>query len=734
MAATDYAEPVLAPTVGVDRAARDRALVALYTGASLLGSSLLFFVQPLIGRQLLPLAGGTPNLWNTAMVFFQAVLLAGYLFAHHTTRRLRARTHASVQVIVLALPLLVLPIAVPDGWTLTGQQPVLATLGVLAVMVGLPFFALSTSSPTLQRWFSLTDHPSAADPYFLYAAGNVGSLGALVAYPLLVEPHLSLVDQARWWAIAYGLFVAVSAGCAISVRRRPGRAQARSITLSAPVANSRRARWVFWAMVPSALMLAVTRHLTADVASFPLLWIIPLVLYLLTFIVAFGARADRLLGPTNRVVRLGVIPLAMTFVGPLAGIGQLLVVHLGWFLAAALLAHLRLSHDRPPADRLTEFYAWISVGGVVGGAFIALLAPLAFDRVLEYPIVVGLALLVTARPRAHRATDRRNWAAPAAAGLAALLAVLLLSDGRLTSAVLFVAAAGLVAHRWLPAPRSYAGLIGATLVLATVVGSGTALHRDRSFFGVYAVREVDDGFHELAMGTTIHGRQQFGPDGPSRTPASYYHPSGPLGTTFADMEPGAEIGVVGLGAGEIAAHGRAGDRVTFYEIDPTVVEIASDPALFTYLRDTAAEVEIVVGDGRLALEAGDDRYDVLLVDAFSSDAIPVHLMTVEAVGSYLDHVDDGGVLMMHVSNRFFDLRPVVGRIADELGVGARVQAYSPDPDARADGAASSIWMVLATDPEALADYTADAGWSPAPIGGSLWTDDHANVLGALTAF
>ncbi len=731
MAATDIADPVIAPTVAVGRATRDRALVALFTGASLLGSSLLFFVQPLIGRQLLPLAGGTPNLWNTAMVFFQAVLLAGYLFAHHSTRRLGAGTHAVVQVSLLALPLLILPVAVPDGWSLVDRDPVLATLAVLAVMVGLPFFALSTSSPTLQRWFSLTDHPSAADPYFLYAAGNVGSLAALVAYPFLVEPHLSLADQARWWAVGYGAFVVVSAGCALSVRRRPGRALGRSATLSPPVAVGRRARWVFWAMVPSALMLSVTRHLTADVASFPLLWIIPLVLYLLTFIVAFGARADRLLGPTNRLVRLGVIPLAMTFVGRLGGIGQLLLVHLGWFLAAALLAHLRLSHDRPPADRLTEFYAWISVGGVVGGAFIALLAPLAFDRVLEYPIVVGLALLVTVPAEARRGRARVG---ASAATLAALLALVMLSDGRLTSAALLVAAAGLVGLRWLPAPRSYAALVGATVVLATLVGAGTALHRDRSFFGVYAVREDGNGFHELTMGTTVHGRQEFGADGPSRTPASYYHRSGPLGTTFADLAPGAEIGVVGLGAGEIAAHGRAGDRVTFYEIDPTVVEIASDPELFTYLRDTAAEVEIIVGDGRLALEADQRRYDVLLVDAFSSDAIPVHLMTVEAVGSYLDHVEDGGVLMMHVSNRFFDLRPVVGTIANELGVEVRVQTYVPDPEARADGAASAIWMALAPDPAALAAYTPDAGWSPAPVGGSLWTDDHAHVLGALMGF
>ena len=337
------------------------------------------------------------------MVFFQAVLLGGYLFAHFSTSRIAPRWHAGIQVLVLTVPLLLLPIAVPGGRSLVGENAAFSTLSVLTIMVGLPFFALATSSPTLQRWFSLTDHPSAQDPYFLYAAGNIGSLSALVAYPLVVEPNLSLSAQARWWAIAYGAFVAVSAGCAVVVSNRPAvrtmAAASRSV-----VSWAQRLRWVFWAFVPSALMLSVTRHLTADVASFPLLWIIPLILYLLTFIVAFAVEPDRLLGPANVVVRIGSVLLVLLFVAPIGSTTQQLAVHLGWFFSAALLGHLRLSKDRPPPDSLTEFYAWISVGGVFGGAFIALIAPAVFTRVLEYPMVVGAALVMVVANQRGRAS------------------------------------------------------------------------------------------------------------------------------------------------------------------------------------------------------------------------------------------------------------------------------------------------------------------------------------------
>jgi hypothetical protein len=710
------------PAVRAPGSGAARVTAATFTLASFAGSSLLFLVQPMVGRLLLPRAGGTVSLWNTAMVFFQAVLLVGYLLAHLGTSRLGVRRHRWFHLALLGAPLAFLPLQVPAGWALdAGTNPVTATLDVLGVMVGVPFLALATSSPTLQRWFAATNHPNAANPYFLYAAGNVGSMASLLAYPLVIERTMGLRTQTTVFAGLYLAFLALTAACAVLVPRPTSATMAQAAPVgasSSTVPWSRRTQWVALAFVPSALLLGTTRFLTTDIASFPLLWVLPLVLYLLSFIVAFGGRdAAATARRASRVVVLGAVPLALGFTGRVPVVVAL-VLHLGWLFAAALLGHARLSADRPEASRLTEFYSWVSLGGVLGGGFTALGAPVLFTRVWEYPLAI-VATVALARGRTARWGHPAGWVA-AAAGVAAGAALLGRGEVQLATAALAVVL--LIAYSWRPAALAIA--LAAVMAVGTAVVPEAVLYRDRSFFGTYAVLEAADGTRLLQMGTTVHGSQR--PDRAGQ-PTTYYHPDGPLGDLFAgDREPLA-AGLIGLGAGEIAAYGRPGDHFAYYEIDPVVVRIAQDPALFTYLRDTRAEVEVVVGDGRLALAASADRYDVVVVDAFSSDAIPVHLLTEEALTTYLAHVGEQGLVVLHVSNRHFELAPVVGRLAAELGVSAAGQRYQPDAAAVATGATPSTWVALSASAAAIAAL--GSGWEPVAPSGPRWTDDYSNVLG-----
>lgn len=716
-----------------------RGLVVLFTVASFVGSTLLFLVQPLVAKLLTPLLGGTPDVWNTAMVFFQATLLLGYGVAHLGARWLRGR-QIPVQVIVVAVPLLALPLAVPAGWRLPdGTAPALWTLVVLAVTVGLPFLALSTASPTFQRWFSLSGHRHAADPYFLYAAGNVGSLLALLAYPLLLEPRLSTTDQSRLWSVGYLSFVLLTGTCAWALRRRPDAVAALAIAeagpSSAPLAPRLRLRLVAFAFVPSLLLLGVTRHLSTDIASIPLLWVVPLALYLLSFVLAFGRSPTRLIDLSGRTVALLAVPLAASFAASFDSVWLVLVPHLVFFLAATTLAHARLAELRPPADRLTEFYLWISLGGVLGGIAGALVAPAVFTSILEYPLALGLVVAMRpATSAARRHLDARGIA------IAGALVIGLGLAWRATGAaatpeaarmpVLFLALVGAGAYVALRSPRTFALAIGGVLLVAGLAEPNPTLDAERTFFGVHRVFEDDQGRHVLANGTTTHGMQD--PADPA-TPLGYYHPDGPIGDVFTSGvdAPARDVAVVGLGSGALAAYGRPGDTFTYYEIDPAVARIASDQAYFSYLADSAADTDIVLGDGRLSLERTEDLYDIVVLDAFSSDAIPIHLLTAEAVQDYLAHLRAGGVLAVHISNRYFDLAPVVSRLADAFGLSAVGRLDAPPPDQVDAGHWSSTWVALAADPAALSGLDPDDGWGalPAPEG-RLWTDDYSDLLGS----
>lgn len=738
--------PTISPGTG-------RGLVVVYSVTAGLGSALLFLVEPMMARQLLPLLGGSAAVWNTAMVFFQCALLTGYLVAHVAHRRFGAGRRLAV-VAVIAAGVVALPLTLPTWDPPTGGGQTWWVLGILAVSVGLPFVGLASLSPTLQQWFADTDHPHAGDPYFLYAAGNVGSVIGLVAYPSVVEPMLGLSGQRRWWSVAYGIALALVVACALLRRhhRRPGAAEVATADMAAGVTADMatgatvlhttapgwadRLRWVGLAAVPSGLLLGVTRHLSTDVAAVPLLWVLPLLAYLGTFVVAFRRGTP----PSSGLLRASLllsVPLVATMV---SGIGSALVavaIGLGGFTLLALVCHSCLAADRPGTDWITSYYLWISFGGAVGGISVALVAPVVFSRVTEYPLLVLAALVVVARTaRGGRVVgavpaDSSRRSRVGTASLVALVAVTCVVIARqgpehtdLMAQVLVVG--GAVVYVVARTPRRIAGALAALVVVAIVVDGRPGLTESRTFFGVYRVSVDDDGRHVFEHGTTIHGEQEFEP-APSTRPLTYYTTDSGVGRVLtaltSDPAP-LDVAVVGLGAGTLATYGRVGDHLDFYEIDGEVVRIARDPRLFTFLRDTEASVSTVVGDGRLELARSERELDLLVLDAFSSDAIPVHLLTAEAMDDYRRRLAPGGVIAVHISNRFFDLAPIVSRLGGEVGLEARRLSTSV-----------STWMLLSGDdaPVTVRREVDGPDWDVVTPDASvpLWTDDYSNLLSTL---
>jgi hypothetical protein len=932
-------------------------------------ATLLFLLEPMVGKMILPLLGGTPAVWNTCMVFFQAILLAGYAYAHATTSGLGPRKQAAFHLAVLVLPFFFFPLAVNRGLLEGGEEhPVFPLLLMLVVCVGVPLFVVCTSAPLLQKWFAGTAHPAARDPYFLYGASNLGSMIALLAYPVLVEPHWKLGEQTSWWIVGYTTLAALTAVCAVFVwRSRPaaaaaavepktldptgiraptaGEARGRGrdrrsagqiTTAPAAVAETppaardeaptwgRRLRWVLLAAVPSSLMLGATTYITTDIAAIPLLWVIPLALYLLSFILVFAhlnprvqtgllgvgalavsglvmvvaARASTDLGDRT-VERISWIAVRLAAVAALAlfllwihlthfdrrvkgilrvvaataaAVGLLIlagpyttsldttvrvclgicasglvlawwawdprsgdVLHRGMILAmpllvlalvffnesqlgriewrialhlvtlfvVAMVCHGELARDRPATRYLTGYYLWMSAGGVVGGLFNALVAPLIFNGIYEYSLVLVLAcvllpplggaresgwgrivdvslallmvviggVLIGCRVRDHDLLLDRLAAGPwgwelIALGLGLVLAVVAaLRGGRqgrvdrwldlLLPVGLAVLVVGLVwglqsnvawgrvvglaewAHLTpnrvflilylgVPAILCYTfversarfGLGLGALLLAIAFAGGLStwdrsppLFQKRSFFGVLKVEESDEKYQgeviraqSLVHGTTLHGKQFNDPNHPELDdyPSTYYHHTGPIGQVFgAYNEASKPFAVIGLGTGTMACYALPGQDVTFFDIDPIVRDLSfrDETARFTFVRHArqrGAHMHLELGDARVRMErlhlADKDKYHLLVVDAFSSDAIPIHLITREALEVYRQHMAPGGVICFHISNRHLDLKPVLANLARELGMAA---LYQSDDDNEDLGKTRSTWVVLA---------------------------------------
>jgi hypothetical protein len=725
-------------------------VVALFTVATFIAAALVFMVQPMVAKALLPTFGGAPQVWTAAMLFFQAALLGGYGYAHLTLRRLGPRRQAVLHGVVMLLPLLVLPVTLRGVPLTEGLSPALAVLAILALSVGAPYLVVASTSPLIQRWFSVTGHPHAGDPYFLYAAGNAGSVLGLLAYPLIVEPNLPIASQGLLWSIGYVGFVIACMACALVLRRSTARGVATAVEeqpgpeplpADRPTGR-RRLHWVVLAFVPSSLLLGVTTHVQTDIAAVPLLWAIPLSLYLVTFVIAFSPR--RPVGPTTLAWTLPflVVLTVLTFLRVLplplwATIG----IHELTFFVAALLAHTRLADDRPDPAYLTEFYLLLAVGGVLGGLFNALVAPVLFDQVIEYPMLLVAVLFL--RPRVPRTDPRAERVAKLTDVVTAAAVVLLLVAGLAYLPLTGPNAAGLWAAVvvigtlvFIRRPMRFAFAIGALLAV-TFLASSSSVFADRTFFGVNRVIDDGEGRHVYLSGATVHGVQRMAANG-GREPLSYYHPTGPAGQVFEHFSDPAngvhDVGLIGLGAGGLAAYNQPSQTFTFYEIDPVVIDIANDPALFTFLKDAPGTIEVVEGDGRLEMaKAPDGSYDVIVLDAFSSDAIPAHIVTREAFELYLSKLRPGGVILANVSNAYLDVRSVV--TASALANGMTGFARD-DGDlagiAEGDKEVSS-WVALSRDPEALAFLAEDDRWTPIEdLGpGALWTDDFSDILSVI---
>jgi hypothetical protein len=637
----------------------------------------------------LPTYGGSSAVWTTAIVFFQATLLAGYAWTHLTLSSLGLRRHAWLQmglvlaatVVLLTAPLAVPAFARPPDGVATGLW-----LGlVLAAIVGLPFFVLATASPTTQRWFAAV--PGASEPYRLFAASNAGSLIGLIAYPTLVEPNLDLPDQARLWSIGFAVFAAGTVALALIVRRSGHLSRGVvAATEARPVAR-RRAMWVLLAAVPAALLIGVTTNISTDIAAVPFLWVVPLTIYLATLILAYlrPEPIGRRLGSV--VLPVLALAVALRAIGAIdLSLWQSIGLLLATLAAAGLALHGRLAADRPSPVYLTSYSLHVALGGALGGVVTGIAAPLVFRVPVEGLLVIAAAVVMVAGA---------GWLR--LASMPSLVAVL-------------------VAVAW------------------SLIGSPNVIRADRSFYGVYRVDEPRPGLHVLVSGTTIHGRETF--DGPlAGEPLSYYHRVGPLGEVIESMQadlPAMRFGAVGLGAGAIAAYGRPTDTYRIAEIDPTVVEIARDPASFTFLADSAASIDVVVGDGRLDLETvAPGSFDLLVLDAFSSDTVPVHLLTVESFATSMRTLAPRGVIAVHISNRFIDLEPVVAAAARDLGFVAIIGSDLPPPEL-SDLADASQWVVVGRSFADLAGLVQGDRWRTAHADGRrAWTDRYSDLLGAL---
>jgi hypothetical protein len=692
------------------------------------------------------------------MCFFQTVLLVGYGYAHLSSQRLTLKQQTWLQGLLLCLPLPFLPIALrPEllqNWGLSpdASQPILWVLLALTLAVGLPFFVISTSAPLLQHWFSQTEHPHRQDPYFLYAASNSGSLLGLLCYPFILEPNLTLSQQGYLWGIGYSLFLLLSMGCALSCKPLQGKTSSHFSHFT-PAEGERltwrqQGWWVLLAFIPTSLLLGVTTYITTDIAAIPLLWALPLAVYLLTFVLAFARKP--LLSPELGQKLLPLTPLLTTALLLLLLLKVthptllILLLHLLGLGVLALAFHGELARSRPAATDLTRFYVCISLGGVLAGWFNALLAPLAFTTLLEYPLLllISLLLLKTLDPTPFASSPLR-LTLPLSFGL--VLGGLLMGwsgqawlaylPGTLISLGLWLLISWLLGFK--PLWLSFGCLLLVLLSQFSINSLGGILVSQRSFFGVYQVLQDPKGeYNTLLHGTTVHGRQNYNPSR-RREPLTYFTQSGPMGQVFtawaaqSQSRSTARVAVLGLGVGTLATYAQPGQDWTFYEIDPLVTQFAQNPSYFTFLADSLTSAKVISGDARLQMQAAPAAsYDLIVMDAFSSDAIPVHLVTKEALQLYLQKLSEQGWIVVNITNRHLDLTPVLARLAQELGLTAISQYDQHVSEAdKLTGKAASRWVVLSRQPQHLGTLQTNPRWKilTAPAGAPLWTDDFSNL-------
>ncbi len=721
---------------------RERYAKPLFLITILTGSFLLFLTQPMVARMALPRLGGAPAVWNSAMLVYQALLLGGYAYAHFLSR-LRPRRQAGVHLLIFALAALWLPIGLIGAILPQDVSPALWAPWFLLVSIGPLFFIVSAQAPLMQRWYALES--ARGDPYPLYAASNFGSFAGLLSYPLLVEPFMTLHQQSLMWTAGYALLILLVAGCALTI---PAAAVEETPAETGPAPErSLVLHWILLAAVPSGLMLSTTTHLTTDIVAMPLIWVIPLALYLLSFTIAFAARRRT----ANFIT--AIAPLILLICGGLAlsdGSQQpFFTGTLGLLLlfTIAVALHSELYRMRPAAGRLTHFYLAMAAGGVLGGIFCALAAPLLFDWAYEHPLLLlGAALLLPQEmfvPGAERMHPVLRY------GLIAL--AFLISWG---------------ASRWFYDPAgwwAFGGSVIVSLIALLYIGQrplfalclaalmlshagwerlqqSTEHARIRSYFGIYTLSEhASPHARTLTHGTTLHGVQDLDP-GMETEPTTYYARRSGIGDAMrmaaSSYDPPVRIGVVGLGAGTLSCYAQPGQDWRFFEIDPAIVRIARDSGRFTFLSRCAPQAKMVMGDARLSLaRQPPGSLDLIALDAFSSDAVPMHLLTREALEVYSRALSRKGLLMVHISNRYLDLEPVLAQAAKAGRWSAAIKTYSPDLDEPVPNLTVSVWVAMSRDPDTITMLKIVSGedahmWHDLHVrpGFSGWSDDHASIL------
>ena len=718
-----------------------------------LSAVLLFFVQPMFGKMILPLLGSAPNVWNTCIVFFQAMLLLGYIYAHKSISWLGVRRQATLHAVLLFLPLLFLPIAIPNGWfPPTDKNPVPWLLILMTISVGFPFLVVSANAPMLQKWFSSTSHKASEDPYFLYVASNLGSMLALIGYPFLIEQKLRLTDQSYFWTVFYLILVIFILTCAIFLWRSP------VLIAKSPSEESKnsllplnlKVKWILLSMVPSSLMLSVTTYLSTDIASVPLLWVVPLAIYLFSFVLVFAKKPLFSHELMVRIMPIMVLPVMIyIFSEQTKVIWLTFLLHLLTLFVASMVCHGELARTRPSTDHLTEFYLWISFGGFLGGLFNALVAPVIFKTVIEYPLALVLACLL--RPNLGSKTEspqekKLDFILPAVLGFFCFI----LFYGFHTfdmkpdwlSNLLTFGLPAILCYSFATRPIRFGIGIGLIIMISTLCINAKAnvLYTERSFFGVHRVildseaKYSEEKCHYLVHGRILHGAQSTN-SARRHESLTYFYKTGPIGqvfTAFQDDKTKSKIAVIGLGTGSLASYARSDQTWTFYEIDPVVKKIAENEKLFTFLKDCYGKYNIVLGDGRLSIKkAPDHYYDIFVLDAFSSDSIPTHLITKEALKLYLDKLATGGVLAFHISNQYLNLEPILENLASDAGLVASIQFDSNINEIeKALGKKPSKWVIMARKEKDLGKLAGDKRWKLLTYNSKfpLWSDDFSNIL------
>lgn len=699
------------------------------------GAILIFLVQPMFAKMATPLLGGSPSVWNVSLVCFQAALLAGYGYAHLLARLKSVKVQVAIHGVLLSSGLICLPLGITEMFgDPSANQPALWLIGVFAVSIALPFAVVSATAPLIQSWYARTDRVDAGDPYHLYAASNIGSLIGLAAYPLLLEPFTRVATQSQVWAVGYGVLFALllTSGVMALKQMRPVVNAEDLASEKVELSWAERAKWLGLAFIPSSLLVGATTHITTDVAAAPFLWVPPLTLYLLTFVFVFAKKP---VIPQSIILRFQPVVIA--------SVALMLprIVDLGWGLElgftliglfwASMTCHGLLAARRPHVSRLTEFYLIMSLGGVLGGAFNALVAPVIFTSVLEYPLILAASLLVL--PGKSIPFTPRSRMVLLMALIALCVALMMRGLGQfpgefVVTLLIIVSVVGIVMAR--QSPVVMVSCFGGALLIGTMLDPISGGKAERGFFGIVKVLEAD-GRRAMMHGTTLHGAQFTDPER-HLTPMTYYASGTPIGQTFQQYNDADTVGVVGLGVGSVACYSRPGQNWVFYEIDPIVVDLATNPEQFTFMSECQPDARIVTGDARIQLAYEPDQYfDLLLLDAFSSDSIPVHLVTREAMALYLSKLSDDGVFIAHISNRHLALENVFARLAELEGATALFQSYAPEAEFTLDET-PTMAMLFAKNEAVLERALATGKWRKVESDGKrAWTDDYSNIIGAM---